>query len=122
VLITGNGSMKPNVFPLDGRVVVDIPGVVLKTALPGNVIAPVKGMRAGKHKDKLRLVLDLKEKTDFDFTSAGNLWRLLFLKKRNHILLRTWRPVEKPLRHCLYRQYFQFQPQVLSHQVQSLIL
>jgi type IV pilus assembly protein PilQ len=81
VLITGNGGMKPNVFPLEGRIVVDIPGVELKTALPGNVIAPVKGIRAGKHKDKLRLVLDMKGKTDFDVTSAGKSVEIAFSQK-----------------------------------------
>jgi type IV pilus assembly protein PilQ len=72
VLIKGNGSMTPNVFPLDGRIVIDIPDVVLNTTLPSAVVSPVKGIRSGKHDDKLRLVLDLKEKTNFDVASVGD--------------------------------------------------
>ncbi|PKL51706.1 MAG: hypothetical protein CVV37_05035 [Nitrospira bacterium HGW-Nitrospira-1] len=72
ILITGNGAIIPNVFPLNEKIVVDIPDVVLKAALPENVIAPLKAIRAGKHKDKLRLVFDLKEKTNFDVAAIGN--------------------------------------------------
>jgi type IV pilus assembly protein PilQ len=72
VIITGNGTMIPNVFPVSERIVVDIPGVSLNAKLPESGIAPLKGIRAGKHKDKLRLVLDLKEKTNFDVTAAEN--------------------------------------------------
>ena len=61
LIIKGNGSMIPNVFPLDDRIVIDISDVVLNTMLPPTVVSPVKGIRSGKHDDKLRLVLDLKE-------------------------------------------------------------
>lgn len=72
IVVKGNGAMTPNVFPIDERIVVDIPGVVLKTAVPAEVISPLKGIRAGRHKDKIRLVLDLKEKTTFDVAAAGD--------------------------------------------------
>ncbi|OGW43927.1 MAG: hypothetical protein A2Y66_07375 [Nitrospirae bacterium RBG_13_41_22] len=72
VLITGNGSMIPNVFPLDSRIVLDIPNVVLNTQLPSAVLSPVQGIRSGKHDDMIRLVLDLKEKTNFDVVSIGD--------------------------------------------------
>jgi type IV pilus assembly protein PilQ len=72
VLITGNGSMIPNVFPLDRRIVLDIPNVVLNTQLPSAVLSPVQGIRSGKHDDMIRLVLDLKEKTNFDVASIGD--------------------------------------------------
>lgn len=72
VIITGNGAMTPNVFPINERIVVDISDVVLKATLPESAVSPLKGIRAGKHKDKLRLVLDLKEKTNFDVTAIGN--------------------------------------------------
>ena len=72
VLIKGNGSMIPNVFPLDDRIVIDIPDVVMNTPLPSAVVPPVKGIRSGKHDDKIRLVLDLKEKTKFDVTANGD--------------------------------------------------
>lgn len=72
VLITGNGTMIPNVFPVNERIVIDIPEVSLNTTLPDSGIAPLKGIRAGKHKGKLRLVLDLKQKTNFDVHAIGN--------------------------------------------------
>ncbi len=72
VLIKGNGSMIPNVFPLDDRIVIDIPDVVINTPLPSAVVSPVKGIRSGKYDDKARLVLDLKEKTNFDVTAVGD--------------------------------------------------
>lgn len=72
ILITGNGAIISNVFPLNEKIVVDIPDVLLKAALPESVTAPLKAIRAGKHKDKLRLVFDLKEKTNFDVTATGN--------------------------------------------------
>lgn len=37
VLIKGNGSMIPNIFPLDNRIVIDIPDVALNTAIPDAV-------------------------------------------------------------------------------------
>ncbi|MDQ7786492.1 MAG: type IV pilus secretin PilQ [Thermodesulfovibrionales bacterium] len=72
VLIKGNGSMLPNVFPLEDRLVIDIPDVTLNALIPLSVVSPVKGMRAGKHDEKVRLVLDLKEKTNFDVASIGD--------------------------------------------------
>lgn len=72
VLIKGNGSMTPNVFPLDDRIVIDVPDVVLSATLPSEVVSPVKGIRSGKHEDKVRLVLDLKEKTNFDVAAVGD--------------------------------------------------
>ncbi|MBI5101028.1 MAG: type IV pilus secretin PilQ [Nitrospirae bacterium] len=71
IIIQGNGGMTPNVFPLDERIVIDIPGVALRAAVPKTVVAPLKGIRAGKHKDKVRLVLDLSEKTRFEVTAVG---------------------------------------------------
>lgn len=72
VLITGNGTMIPNIFPINERIVVDIPDVALRAPIPSKTVSPLKGIRAGKHQGKLRLVLDLKEKTNFDVTAIGN--------------------------------------------------
>ncbi len=72
VMITGNGTLIPNVFPINERIVIDIPEVAMKAAIPGGMVDPLKSIRAGKHKDKLRLVLDLREKTNFDVTAIGN--------------------------------------------------
>jgi|GEM_PF-346536 len=72
VMIKGNGSMVPNVFPIDDRIVIDIPDVVMNTVLPSGVVPPVKGIRAGKHDEMIRLVLDLMEKTNFDVSATGD--------------------------------------------------
>lgn len=66
VVIKGNGSLNPNVFRLDNRAILDIPKVELKASMPSAVPDPIKNIRSGKHKDKTRLVLDLKEGTNFD--------------------------------------------------------
>lgn len=71
-IIKGNGSMIPNVFPLDNRIVIDIYNVEMNAQIPSEVASPVKGVRAGKHEDKVRLVLDLKEDTNFDVSSIGD--------------------------------------------------
>ena len=81
VLITGNGTIIPNVYPVNERIVIDIPDVSLNTTLPDSVISPLKGIRAGKHKGKLRLVLDLKQKTNFDVIAIGNSIEISLLAK-----------------------------------------
>jgi type IV pilus secretin PilQ/predicted competence protein len=72
VLIQGNGSMIPNVFPLDNRIVIDINDVTLNAPVPTEVVSPVKGIRTGKHEDKVRIVIDMKEKTSFDVAAIGD--------------------------------------------------
>ena len=72
VLIKGNGSMVPNIFPLDNRIVIDIPEVSLNTSIPDAVLSPVKAIRSGKYDDKVRLVIDLKEDTRFDVAAIGD--------------------------------------------------
>lgn len=72
LLISGNGTMIPNVFPIDDRIVVDIPDVALNASLPSSVVSPLKGIRAGKHKEKVRLVLDLLERTNYDVAAIGS--------------------------------------------------
>ncbi len=72
VKIKGNGSMVPNVFPLENRIVIDIPNVKLNAAIPSEVMSPVKGIRSGRYDDKVRLVLDLQEDTNFDVASISD--------------------------------------------------
>jgi type IV pilus assembly protein PilQ len=72
VLIKGNGSMTPNVFPLDDRLVLDIADVAMNATIPSTLVSPLAGIRSGTHDGKLRLVLDLKEKTGFDVTASGD--------------------------------------------------
>jgi type IV pilus assembly protein PilQ len=72
VVIKGNGSMSPVVFTLKNRIVIDVPDVVMKAKIPSNVMTPVKSMRAGKHKDKVRIVLDLREMKEFDVSPLND--------------------------------------------------
>jgi type IV pilus assembly protein PilQ len=72
VIIEGDGSMTPNVFPIDDRLVIDIDDVELTAAIPSVVVSPVKGLRSGKHNGKMRLVFDLERDTSFDVTSIGD--------------------------------------------------
>ena len=72
ILIQGNGTMTPNVFPLENRLVIDIADVVLNASMPVGVISPIRGVRSGKHDDKTRLVIDLKEMTKFDVAAIGD--------------------------------------------------
>ena len=72
VFIKGNGSMTPNVFPLEDRLVLDIADVAMNAAVPSTVVFPLAGIRSGTHEGKVRLVLDLKEKTAFDVTASGD--------------------------------------------------
>lgn len=83
VIISGNGTMIPNVFPINERIVVDIPDTALRAAIPSQTLSPLKGIRAGKHKDKLRIVLDLKEKTNFDVTAIGNSIEISLMNKED---------------------------------------
>jgi type IV pilus secretin PilQ/predicted competence protein len=69
VVIKGNGSMNPDVFRLDNRAILDIPNVKIAASLPSAVL-PLKNIRAGKHIDKTRLVLDMKEGTSFDVAAV----------------------------------------------------
>ncbi|MDI6744437.1 MAG: type IV pilus secretin PilQ [Thermodesulfovibrionales bacterium] len=66
--IKGDGALKPNVFELDNRTVLDMPNVTLDAPLP-KAQSPLKGIRVGKYKDKTRIVLDMREKTSFTVTS-----------------------------------------------------
>jgi type IV pilus assembly protein PilQ len=70
IVVKGNGSMSPSVFTLTNRIVVDIPDVEMKTVVPSTVMSPVKGLRAGKHKDRTRLVVDLSGSREFDVLSV----------------------------------------------------
>jgi hypothetical protein len=98
VLIKGNGSMTPHVFPADNnRIVIDIPDVVLKAPLPSAVVAHLKRIRSGKHKDKIRLVLALREKMDFDVLSTGDSIAITVHKvgKKLSLPIEAQKPEEK---------------------------
>ncbi|MGE5174279.1 MAG: type IV pilus secretin PilQ [Betaproteobacteria bacterium] len=75
VVITGDGTMRPNVFMVgNNRLVVDIPGT--RSKVKPNVIPVRKGgldkVRVGPHKDKVRVVLDLTKTLPYTVTPEGN--------------------------------------------------
>lgn len=78
VLITADGSMRPNTFMIEGKkLVIDIPGV--RSAVRPIVIPVRKGgvdkVRIGQHPApdrKVRVVLDLTKPMDYTSTSEGN--------------------------------------------------
>lgn len=77
--IKGNGSLSPSVSRLDKRAVIDIPNVETKADVPKSLPEPLKNIRIGKHTDKVRLVIDLKEETAFDVISAEDSVVITFL-------------------------------------------
>lgn len=71
VTITGDGKITPDIFPLDNRLVIDIPGVDIRAKVPDTVIKPLRGIRWAEHEHKTRIVLDLDPNTFFDVVSIG---------------------------------------------------
>ncbi len=72
LVIKGNGKLRPNVFSLPDRIVVDLPKVSLKAAMPKEVVSPVKGIRSGIYPDKVRLVIDVKKDTPYEMYSRDS--------------------------------------------------
>jgi type IV pilus assembly protein PilQ len=78
VVITADGTMKPNSFMIEGkRLVIDIPGA--KSRVRPSVIPVRKGgldkVRVGQHgapDQKVRVVLDLSKTMDYTVTPEGN--------------------------------------------------
>ncbi|MDA8156381.1 MAG: type IV pilus secretin PilQ [Actinomycetota bacterium] len=71
-VLTGNGAINPGVFSLPGRIVVDVPKVRLKAALPAVMIQPVRDIRTGSYSDKVRVVLDTTRNTKYDVLTKGD--------------------------------------------------
>lgn len=97
ILIIGDGTMTPNVFPIDERIVIDIPNVSTHASLPSSVVSPLKGIRIGKHRDKVRLVLDLREKTAFDVSAVGNTIEVLLKSKERPVVQFEHKAVRKEI-------------------------
>lgn len=97
ILIIGDGTMTPNVFPIDERIVIDIPNVSMHASLPSSVVSPLKGIRIGKHRDKVRLVLDLREKTAFDVSAVGNTIEVLLKSKERPVVQFEHKAVRKEI-------------------------
>ncbi len=72
VRIVGDGSLHPDIIPLDSKLIIDLKGVDMKAKMPKEVAKPLKGIRWGEHEDKTRIVLDLEPETTFDVVSIGD--------------------------------------------------
>ena len=83
--IRGNGSIMPNIFPLDDRIVIDVTGVAMNAAVPLEVISPVRGIRSDQQGDKVRLVVDIKKQTNFDVTAIGDSIVIAFQRPEGEI-------------------------------------
>lgn len=60
LIIRGDGPMPdPSVFDLDGRLIIDIPGVTMGAPLPSQNMPPVHDIRYREDDDKTRFILDL---------------------------------------------------------------
>jgi type IV pilus secretin PilQ/predicted competence protein len=66
VMIEADRDIKPNVLPLEGKIVLDFENVVMKAQVPEEVVYPLKGIRWGKYDGKTRIVLDLSGKATYD--------------------------------------------------------
>lgn len=72
LVITGDGALDPEVYSLDSRIVIDVPGVEMEAAMPAAVVTPVKAVRYGLHDKMVRLVVDLKQEVRFGASTVGN--------------------------------------------------
>ncbi len=72
VRIVGDGSLHPDIIPLDSKLIIDLKDVDIKAKLPAEVVKPLKAIRWGEQEDKTRIVLDLEPDTTFDVVSIGD--------------------------------------------------
>ncbi|MDH4161952.1 MAG: type IV pilus secretin PilQ [Nitrospirota bacterium] len=85
IVITGDGTMKPNTFMIEGKkLVIDIPST--KSRVRQKVIPVRKGgidkVRVGQHgapDQKVRVVVDLKKQMDYTVTPEGNTLIVAFV-------------------------------------------
>ncbi|MEW5744811.1 MAG: type IV pilus secretin PilQ [Nitrospirota bacterium] len=62
LIIKGDGAMPdPAVFELEGKIMVDVPGVSMKAPLPQETPSPVRRLRHRADDDKVRFVLDIEK-------------------------------------------------------------
>ncbi len=65
LVIKGDGTMpEPAVFELDGKIMIDIPDVVMKATLPSSIPSPVKDLKYKAEKGNIRFILDIEGKAD----------------------------------------------------------
>jgi type IV pilus assembly protein PilQ len=65
VVIKGDGKMaEPAVYEINGKIILDIPGVAMKASLPTKTVSPIKDIKYRAEKDGLRFMLDVEGKLD----------------------------------------------------------
>ncbi|MBA4348818.1 MAG: hypothetical protein C0415_02375 [Thermodesulfovibrio sp.] len=73
VVIKGDGKMsEPAVYEINGKIILDIPGVVMKASLPTKTVSPVKDIKYRAEKDGLRFTLDVEGKVDTEVFAVEN--------------------------------------------------
>jgi type IV pilus assembly protein PilQ len=55
---------EPAVFELDGKIMIDIPDIVMKASLPSSIPSPVKDLKYKAEKEKVRFILDIEGRVD----------------------------------------------------------
>jgi len=56
--------MEPTVYQLEGSVILEMPGVSMKAALPSKIPEPVKDIKVSAEQDRLKFVISLADKTN----------------------------------------------------------
>lgn len=65
LVIKGDGVMpEPAVLELDGKIMIDIPNIVMKAALPTSIPSPVKDLKYKAEKGNVRFILGIEGKVD----------------------------------------------------------
>ncbi len=77
LVITGNGVLKPGIFSLTDRIVIDFHGVTLAASLPEQTMPPVAAIRSGSYPGKVRLVIDIRKNTSYETLATGNTVRVV---------------------------------------------
>ncbi|MDI6800660.1 MAG: type IV pilus secretin PilQ [Thermodesulfovibrionales bacterium] len=62
-IIKGDAMMpEPAVFELNGRIIIDIPGVMMNASLPSTILPPVKDIKYKAEKESVRFTIDIQGK------------------------------------------------------------
>ncbi len=72
LVIKGNGTLKPHIFSLRNRIVIDFYGIMKTPPKPAEVLLPVRAIRSGSYPGKLRLVIDIRKNTQYQAMAVGN--------------------------------------------------
>ncbi len=72
LVIKGDGTLRPRIFSLRGRIVIDLPGITKPAPGPEEVVSPARAIRYGFYPGKLRLVIDLEKHTRYQAMAAGD--------------------------------------------------